>query len=60
MSSKYLTSDVLSPMHWFAFKGTATLFGPSMAALQGPAFVVYDNAVFQPEDFVGLRSFGRG
>eukprot|EP00729_Bicosta_minor_P006829 gene6829-31479_t len=40
--------------------GTSTLFGPSMAELQGPAFVSFDNAVFQPEDFVGLRSFGRG
>ncbi len=31
-----------------------------MASLQGPALLAYDDAIFTPENFEGLFSFGRG
>jgi hypothetical protein len=40
---------------------TATIISPEMKPMQqSPALVLYNNAVFQPEDLRGLRRIGRG
>jgi hypothetical protein len=43
----------------YGHEGGAAVEG-RMAELQGPALVAFDSAVFQPDDFEGLFSFGQG